>query len=124
MAYENKDGGLWYNRNKKTDKQPDETGHVYLDNATLNKLNAMAQSGGDVKLDLASWNRTAKQSGQGYKFLKAQVSDYEGKKQQPQQQPQQQYQQQSAYQSPQQQQQYQQQQPQNNYAPPSEDIPF
>ena len=122
MAYENKDGGLWYNRNKKTEKQPDETGHVYLDHATLNKLNAMAQSGGDVKLDLASWNRTAKQSGQGYKFLKAQVSDYDGKKQQPQQQ----YQQQSAYQSPQQQQQLEhgRNQPQPNYAPPSEDIPF
>ena len=118
MDYTNKDGGLWFNRNKKTEKQPDETGHVYIDHETLNKLNAQAQKGGDIKLDLASWNRTAKKSGQGYKFIKAQVSDYDNKQQGGQQQ---QYQQQSVYQSPQQQ---QQNQLPPQFAAPNEDIPF
>ena len=117
MDYTNKDGGLWFNRNKKTEKQPDETGHVYIDHETLNKLNAQAQKGGDIKLDLASWNRTAKKSGQGYKFIKAQVSDYDNKQQGGQQQ---QYQQQSVYQSPQQ----QQNQLPPQFAAPNEDIPF
>lgn len=116
MDYTNKDGGLWFNRNKKTEKQPDETGHVYIDHETLNKLNAQAQKGGDIKLDLASWNRTAKKTGQTYKYVKAQVNEYENKQQGGQQQYQQQYQQQSAYTPP------QQQPPQ--FAAPKEDIPF
>jgi hypothetical protein len=97
MDYTNKDGGLWFNKNKKTEKQPDETGHVYIDHETLNKLNGQAQAGGDIKLELASWNRTAKKTGQTYKFLKAQCSlDRQQAR------PQQQYQQQSAYTPPQQ----------------------
>ena len=130
-------GALFLNAQKAGEKHPDLRGHLFVTAEQIQNLVAMGQAGGEVKLQVAGWQRVS-QAGQAYIYLEGEAyikqpdQSAQGGYQQPQQQapqimPQQQYQQQQ-YQQPQQQpqqQQQQQQQPQlgdRDFV--DDDIPF
>ena len=127
--YPKSDGGLWPNREKnrndpKTNNWPDWKGHLKVSLDQLNVLVAMARAGQEPTLQVAMWDREAKnQPGNLYKHLSSEAFIREQPQQQYQPQPPQQYQQPQQPPQGQPTQQYQQpsqgqQQPQQQYQQP------
>ena len=75
-------GGLWMNRNKQPNsKQPDMVGNVVITSQQLKALIEQHKANVanpdpdfELKLDIASWDRVARQSSQEYKYLSTEVS--------------------------------------------------
>ena len=75
-------GGLWMNRNKQPNsKQPDMVGNVVITTMQLKKLieqhkenQANPDADFELKIDIASWDRVARQTSQEYKYLSTEVS--------------------------------------------------
>lgn len=119
------DGGLWPNTYKKAQGHPDKNGHIVITRDQMNMLAQHFRAGHtEVKVKLAAWDRTSKQTHVPYQYVKAEVPHIEQTQQQAPQQAPQQPQQQTAYQPPQQQapQQTPQQQFHSEFA--NDDIPF
>ena len=144
--YPKSKGGLWLNAQKAGESHPDLRGHIHISPEQIQVLIKLGQSGQEVKLQVAGWQRVS-QAGQAYIYLEGEAyikladerqpaggfqnqqqgQQYQQPYQQPQQQPQQgqQYQQpyqqpqQQPYQQPQQQQILPQQQPVYGQQPPA-----
>ncbi len=77
--YPKGEGGLWMH-DKKNDKHPDMRGHIYVSRDQLKLLLEMAkdnQANPDpefkLKVDIAMWDRVAKDTGREYKYLSTEV---------------------------------------------------
>jgi hypothetical protein len=69
MIFPKSKGGLWAH-NKTSEKQPDLKGHVEISKDVLRMLVNQAKAGvSDIKLQVAGWDRTARNSGQRYIYL-------------------------------------------------------
>ena len=69
MNFPKSKGGLWVH-NKTSEKQPDLKGHVEITRDVLRMLVNQAKAGvGDIKIQLAGWDRTAQSNGQRYIYL-------------------------------------------------------
>jgi len=67
-------GGLWINT-KSNDKQPDLKGHIEISRDVLRMLLNQAKAGvGEIKLQVAGWDRTAKNNGNRYIWLSVEAS--------------------------------------------------
>ena len=73
MEYPKTKGGLWMHT-KTTDKQPDIKGHIEITRDVLRMLVNQAKAGvGDIKIQMAGWDRTAMSNGQRYIYLTAEA---------------------------------------------------
>ena len=69
MEFPKTKGGLW-SHEKTSEKQPDVKGHVEITRDVLRMLVNQAKAGvGDIKIQIAGWDRTAQSSGQRYIYL-------------------------------------------------------
>lgn len=69
MIFPKSKGGLWPH-NKTSEKQPDVTGHIEISKDVLRMLVNQAKAGvSEIKLQVAGWDRTAKNNGQRYIYL-------------------------------------------------------
>ena len=69
MIFPKSKGGLW-THNKTSEKQPDVKGHIEIPKDVLRMLVNQAKAGvGEIKLQIAGWDRTAKNNGQRYIYL-------------------------------------------------------
>lgn len=69
MIFPKSKGGLWVH-NKTSEKQPDVKGHVEITRDVLRMLVNQAKAGvGEIKLQIAGWDRTAKSNGARYIYL-------------------------------------------------------
>ena len=66
MEFPKTKGGMWAHE-KTSEKQPDVKGHVEITRDVLRMLVNQAKAGvGDIKIQLAGWDRTAQSNGQRY----------------------------------------------------------
>lgn len=79
-TYAKSEGGMWGNTQKTKDTQPDWRGHIEVSSAQLRELLDMAKANQlnpnpefKLKLQLASWVRTAKATGVEYFYLSGEV---------------------------------------------------
>jgi len=69
MEFPKTKGGLW-SHEKTSEKQPDVKGHVEITRDVLRMLVNQAKAGvGDIKIQIAGWDRTAQSNGQRYIYL-------------------------------------------------------
>ena len=69
MEFPKTKGGLWAHE-KTSEKQPDVKGHVEITRDVLRMLVNQAKANvGDIKIQMAGWDRTAQSSGQRYIYL-------------------------------------------------------
>jgi hypothetical protein len=69
MDFPKTKGGLWAH-NKTSEKQPDIKGHIEITRDVLRMLVNQAKAGvGDIKIQIAGWDRTAQSNGQRYIYL-------------------------------------------------------
>ena len=69
MEFPKTKGGLW-SHEKTSEKQPDVKGHVEITRDVLRMLVNQAKAGvGDIKIQIAGWDRTAQSNGQRYVYL-------------------------------------------------------
>jgi len=69
MEFPKTKGGLW-SHEKTSEKQPDVKGHVEITRDVLRMLVNQAKAGvGDMKIQIAGWDRTAQSNGQRYIYL-------------------------------------------------------
>tara|TARA_R100001244_G_scaffold98507_1_gene73558 strand:+ start:987 stop:1319 length:333 start_codon:yes stop_codon:yes gene_type:complete len=74
-AFPKSKGGLWENTNKINDKHPDVKGHIEISNDVLRMLLNQKKAGiGEIKLQIAGWDRTAQNSGNRYIWISAEAS--------------------------------------------------
>tara|TARA_R110000803_G_scaffold176220_1_gene238703 strand:+ start:299 stop:646 length:348 start_codon:yes stop_codon:yes gene_type:complete len=78
--YPKSEGGMWKNSAKANEKHPDWRGHIEVSSAQLRMLLAMAkenQANPDpefkLKIQVAAWDRVAKQTGNQYFYLGGEV---------------------------------------------------
>ena len=78
--YPKSEGGMWRNSAKAGEKHPDWRGHIEISSAQLRLLLTMAkenQANPDpefkLKVQVAAWDRVAKQSGNSYFYLAGEV---------------------------------------------------
>tara|TARA_R100000544_G_C2225297_1_gene60265 strand:- start:317 stop:631 length:315 start_codon:yes stop_codon:yes gene_type:complete len=83
--YPKSDGGLW-KHDKLNDKHPDFRGHITISREQLMMLIDIAKQNKDnpdpsfkLKIDVAMWNRVAKDTGADYKYLSTEVYKKEPK---------------------------------------------
>lgn len=67
--YPKSEGVLFSNNQKKTEKHPDFRGHIVVTGEQIKKLIEMHESGNEMRLQVAVWDRTAKASGNPYKYI-------------------------------------------------------
>jgi len=65
-------GGLWLNANKVGEKHPDLRGHLMVTSEQIQILIRLGQSGQDVKLQVAGWQRVS-QEGVAYMYLEGEA---------------------------------------------------
>jgi len=69
MDFPKTKGGLWAHT-KTSEKQPDVKGHVEITRDVLRMFVNQAKAGvGDIKIQIAGWDRTAQSNGQRYIYL-------------------------------------------------------
>ena len=69
MIFPKSTGGLWTHI-KTSEKQPDVKGHIEISKDVLRMLVNQAKAGvGEIKLQVAGWDRTAKNNSQRYIYL-------------------------------------------------------
>ena len=74
--YPKSEGGMWKNSAKASEKHPDWRGHVEISSPQLRMLLAMAKDNHPefkLKLQIAAWQRVAKQTGNEYFYLGGEV---------------------------------------------------
>ena len=71
--YHKTDGGLWPNKDKAKPTHPDMKGNVKISSEQMKGLIAQAKEGKEPKIQIASWNRKAKDTGQEYQYVTAEV---------------------------------------------------
>jgi len=71
--YHKTEGGLWPNDEKSKPSHPDMRGRVSISREQMKGLIAMAKEGKEPKIQLASWSRKAKDTGQEYQYVSAEV---------------------------------------------------
>ena len=71
--YHKTDGGLWPNKDKAKPTHPDMKGNVKISSEQMKGLIAQAKEGKEPKIQIASWNRKAKDTGQEYQYITAEV---------------------------------------------------
>ena len=71
--YHKTDGGLWPNKYKAKPTHPDMKGNVKISSEQMKGLIAQAKEGKEPKIQIASWNRKAKDTGQEYQYVTAEV---------------------------------------------------
>ena len=71
--YHKTEGGLWPNDEKSKPSHPDMKGRVEVSKEQIKGLIAMHKEGKTPKIQLASWNRRAKDTGQEYQYVTAEV---------------------------------------------------
>ena len=73
MEFPKTKGGMWQHE-KTSEKQPDLKGHVEITRDVLRMLVNQAKANvGDIKIQMAGWDRTAQSSGQRYIYLTAEA---------------------------------------------------
>jgi hypothetical protein len=65
-------GALFLNSDKAGEKHPDLRGHLHITPEQIQMLIAMGQAGGDVKLQVAGWQRTS-QAGAAYIYIEGEA---------------------------------------------------
>ena len=71
--YHKTDGGLWPNKDKAKPTPPDMKGNIGISSEQMKGLIAQAKEGKEPKIQIASWNRRAKDTGQEYQYVTAEV---------------------------------------------------
>jgi len=71
--YHKTDGGLWPNKDKKSQNHPDKTGRVKVTREQIKGLIAMAKKGEEPVLKLAAWDRKAQDTGAPYQYVTGEV---------------------------------------------------
>ena len=71
--YHKTEGGLWPNDEKSKPSHPDMKGRVEVSKEQMKGLIAMHKEGKTPKIQLASWNRKAKDTGQEYQYVTGEV---------------------------------------------------
>jgi hypothetical protein len=67
--YPKSDGGLWINQQRTTDTQPELRGGVDITREQMKILMDMGRAGIQPRLQLAAWNRVAKETHQPYIYI-------------------------------------------------------
>lgn len=81
--YPKSKGGLWLNAQKAGERHPDLRGHIHVSPEQIQMLIAMGQSGQEVKLQLAGWQRVS-QANQAYIYVEGEAFMRQPDQQQPQ----------------------------------------
>ena len=71
--YHKSEGGLFRNKEKDNPKKPDRTGTLAVSSEQIRGLIAMGKEGKAVKIRIAAWDRTARDTGEPFQYVTGEV---------------------------------------------------